>query len=144
MIRKRTIGFMTLALGALVALALASSAPAHVTATTITISHHTQGCHVWSVKSGPLRSNLSVVVRSGATLRFVNNDVMPQKLVQTNGPKLRLAHPGMNKMASTTTVKLTRKGMYRFTTKPGEDYRWASTMKTTGEDNVLRLTVRVK
>jgi hypothetical protein len=50
----------------------------------------------------------------------------------------------MNKMASTTTVKLTQKGLYRFTTKPGEDYRWASTMKTTGEDNVLRLTVRVK
>jgi plastocyanin len=144
MIRKRTIGFTTLALAALAALALASTAPAHVTATTITISHHTQGCHVWSIKSGPLRPNLSVVVKSGATIKFVNNDVMPQKLVQTNGPKLRLTHPGMNKMASTTTVKLSQKGTYRFTTKPGEDYHWAAAMKTTGEDNVLRLTVRVR
>jgi len=30
-----------------------------------------------------------------------------------------------------------------FTTKAGEDYSWASNMKTTGEDNVLRLTVTV-
>jgi hypothetical protein len=41
-------------------------------------------------------------------------------------------------------VTLTQKGVYRFTTKPGEDYSWARSMKTVGEDNVLRLTVRVK
>ena len=28
--------------------------------------------------------------------------------------------------------------------KAGEDYSWASHMKTTGEDNVLRLTVTVR
>jgi hypothetical protein len=47
-------------------------------------------------------------------------------------------------MASTSTIKLTHKGVYRFTTKAGEDYKWASSMKTVGEDNVLHLTVRVK
>jgi hypothetical protein len=47
-------------------------------------------------------------------------------------------------MAASATVKLEQKGVYRFTTKPGEDYAWASSMKTVGEDNVLRLTVRVK
>ena len=47
-------------------------------------------------------------------------------------------------MASTSTIKLTHKGLYRFTTKPGEDYKWAGSMKTVGEDNVLHLTVRVK
>jgi hypothetical protein len=142
MIRKRTIWFTTLALAALAVLALASAAPARST-TTITISHHTKGCHVWSVSSGPLRASLSVAVKAGSMIKFVNNDVMPQKLVQKSGPKLSLAHPGMNKMASTMMVKLTRKGVYRFTTKPGEDYRWAASMKTIGEDNVLRLTVRV-
>jgi hypothetical protein len=35
-------------------------------------------------------------------------------------------------------------GVYKFTTKAGEDYSWASNMKTTGEDNVLRLTVTVR
>jgi plastocyanin len=77
-------------------------------------------------------------------LRFTNNDVMPHKLVQTAGPTLPLVHPNMNKMASSATVKLTRKGVYRFTTKPGEDYAWARSMKTAGVDNVLHLTVHVK
>jgi hypothetical protein len=143
MIRKRTIRLAPLALSALAALALASAAPARGT-TTITISHQMRGCHVWSVNSGPLRPTLSVVVTAGTTLRFINNDVMPHKLIQAGGPKLRLTHPGMNKVASTSTIKLTHKGVYRFTTKAGEDYKWAGSMKTVGEDNVLHLTVRVK
>lgn len=142
---KRTLHLAPFALAALVVLLLASTAPARSTSTTtITISHHTKGCHVWSVASGPLRPNLSVVVKAGSAIKIVNNDVMPQRLIQTSGPKLRLIHAAMNKMASTTTVKLTRKGVYRFTTKFGEDYRWAASMKTIGEDNVLHLTVRVK
>ena len=70
--------------------------------------------------------------------------VMPHKLIQTAGPRVRLIHQNMSKMASSATVKLTTKGVYRFTTKAGEDYPWAASMKTVGEDNVLRLTVRVK
>jgi plastocyanin len=143
MTRKRTIRLAPIALAALAALALASAAPARSTMT-ITISHHMQGCHVWSVSSGPLRPNLSVVVRAGSMIKFVNNDVMPQKLIQMSGPKLRVTHAAMNKMAATTTVKLTKKGLYRFTTKAGDDYRWAASTKTVGEDNVLHLTVRVK
>jgi hypothetical protein len=69
---------------------------------------------------------------------------MPHKLIQTAGPKVRLTHPNMLKMASSATVKLTQKGTYRFTTEAGEDYSWARSMKTSGEDHVLRLTVRVK
>jgi plastocyanin len=143
MIRKRTIRLAPFALAVLAALALASAAPARGT-TTITISHHMRGCHVLSVSSGPQRPNLSVVIALGSTLRFVNNDVMPHKLIQTAGPKLRVVHPGMNKMAATSTIKLTHKGVYRFTTRAGEDYKWAASMKTVGEDNVLHLTVRVK
>ena len=52
MIRKRTIRLAPFALAALAALALASAAPARGT-TTITISHHMRGCHVWSVKLRP-------------------------------------------------------------------------------------------
>ena len=47
-------------------------------------------------------------------------------------------------MASVATLRLTQRGVYRFTTKPGEDFKWAGSMKTIGEDNVLRLTIRVK
>ena len=141
--RKHKIRGAVLALAALSALAVTSAAPAHSTAT-VTIRHQTRGCQSWSFNSGPFRATQSVTLRAGTVLRFTNNDVMPHKLVQAAGPKMQLVHPKMIKMASSATVKLTQKGLYRFTTKAGEDYAWAGSMKTVGEDNVLRLTVRVK
>ena len=125
------------------ALAVASAAPAGSTAS-ITIRHQMHGCHAWSINSGPFKAALAVTVRQGAVLKITNNDVMPHKLVQTSGPQVRLIHPNMSKMASVATLRLTHRGVYRFTTKPGEDFKWAASMKTIGEDNVLRLTIRVK
>jgi plastocyanin len=141
--RKHTIRGASIALAALAALAFTSAAPAHGAAT-IAIRHQMHGCHSWSFNSGPFKASQSVSVKAGTVLRFTNNDVMPHKLVQAAGPKVRIAHPNMSKIASSATVTLTQKGVYRFTTKAGEDYSWAGTMKTVGEDNVLRLTVRVK
>ena len=141
--RKHTARGAALAFAALVALVVASAAPAGGTAT-IVIRHAMRGCHSWAFKSGPFKPSLSVSVSSGTVVRFTNNDVMPHKLIQTAGPKVRLIHQNMSKMASSATVKLTTRGVYRFTTKAGEDYPWAASMKTAGEDNVLRLTVRVK
>ena len=128
---------------ALAALALSSAAPAGSTAT-IAIRHQTRGCHSWSFNSGPFKASLSIRLSPGAVLRITNNDVMPHKLVQTAGPKLSLVHAMMAKMASSAKVTFPGKGVYRFTTKAGEDYKWAGSMKTVGEDNVLRLTVWVK
>ena len=141
--RRHLIRGAVLALAALSALAVTSAAPANSTAT-VTIRHQMRGCHSWSFNSGPFRATQSVTLRAGTVRRFPNNDVMPHKLVQAAGPKMRLAHPNMIKMTSSATVKLTQKGLYRFTTRAGEDYAWAGSMKTVGEDNVLRLTVRVK
>jgi plastocyanin len=141
--RKIKIRGAVLALAALSALAVTSAADAH-SAATVTIRHQMRGCHSWSFNSGPFKASLSVTVKAGTVLRFTNNDVMPQKLVQAAGPKMRMVHPNMLKMASSATVKLTQKGIYRFTTRAGEDYAWAGSMKTVGEDNVLHLTVRVK
>jgi plastocyanin len=141
--RKQTIRGAALALAALAAVAVTSTAPAGDTAT-IAIRHQTRGCHTWSFNSGPFKASLAVNVTAGTVLRITNNDVMPHKLIQAAGPKVRFVHPNLSKMASSSTVKLTRKGVYRFTTKPGEDYSWAGSMKTVGEDNVLHLTVRVK
>lgn len=134
-----------LALGAvaLAALVLAPGAGAGSIAT-ITISHQMRGCHSWSLGSGPIRPSLSIRMSPGATLRFRNDDVMPHRLIQTAGPRLHVVHPNMNKMSSTASTKLMKKGVYRFTTKAGEDFPWASSMETTGEDHVLHLTVRVK
>ena len=46
-------------------------------------------------------------------------------------------------MGTTVKVTFTHAGVYRFTTKAGEDYPAMAGMKTVGEDNVLRLTVTV-
>jgi hypothetical protein len=53
-------------------------------------------------------------------------------------------HFGRGMMAhigAMTEVVFPRAGTYRFTTRPGEDY--VSGVKTTGPDNVLRLTVKI-
>jgi plastocyanin len=141
--RKQTLRGAALALAALAALTVTSAAPAGGTAT-IAIRHQMRGCHSWSFNSGPFKASLAVNVRAGTVLKFTNNDVMPHKLIQAAGPKVRFVHPNLSKIASSATVKLTQKGVYHFTTKPGEDYAWAGSMKTVGEDNVLQLTVRVK
>jgi plastocyanin len=140
---KQTVRGAALALAALAALAVTSAAPAGSTAT-IAIRHQMRGCHSWSFNSGPFKASLAVTVRAGTVLKFTNNDVMPHKLIQAAGPKVRFTHQNLSKVASSATVKLTQKGVYRFTTKPGEDYSWAGSMKTIGEDHVLLLTVRVK
>ena len=133
----------TLLLGAATALVAVSQAAAGRT-TTITISHQMKGCHMWQVGNANPKVSLSVAVKPGTTLRFVDNDIMPHRLIQQAGPKLTLVRPNMNRMSASMSVKLAHPGVYRFTTKAGEDYPWLKSMKTIGEDNVLHLTVHVK
>jgi hypothetical protein len=45
------------------------------------------------------------------------------------------------RMGAADRITFTKAGVYHFTTKAGEDYMKG--IKTIGEDNVLRLTVRV-
>jgi hypothetical protein len=131
---------------AVVAAALAGSAlaaPTHGTAT-VTIRHQARGCHAWSYNGGSYKASLAVQINRGSTLTVVNNDVMPHKLVMTSGLSAMLTTPKMNHMSARANIRFTKKGVYRFTTKAGDDYKWASNMKTVGEDNVLRLTVTVR
>ena len=114
------------------------------TSATIMISHQMKGCHMWQLGNANPKVNLAVTVKAGTVLRFVDNDVMPHRLIQQSGPKLTLVKPNMNHMSASTTVRLARTGVYRFTTKAGEDYPSMKSMKTIGEDNVLHLTVHVK
>jgi plastocyanin len=127
------------------AAALLAASPAGASATaTITISHEMRGCHMWQLGSGKLTPNLKISVARGTTVRFVNNDIMPHKLVQLAGAKVPLAHPNMNRLSAVSTAKFAHAGTYRFTTKPGEDYKMFAGHKTIGEDYVLHLTVHVK
>ena len=124
-------------------LLVVSSASAHGTAT-VTIRHQMHGCHAWSFEDGAYRATLNVQLKRGELLAIRNNDVMPHKLVRTSGPALTVLTPAMKHMGATARVRFAKAGVYKFKTKPGEDYSWASHMETNGEDNVLRLTVTVR
>ena len=110
-------------------------------AAAIMIRHQTRGCHAWSLNGGPFGVALEVRLARGGAITIVDNDVMPHKLIQLAGPKAKLITPAMKHMSAQAKVVFAKKGTYRFTTKPGEDYMKG--MKTTGPDNVLRLTVTV-
>jgi len=138
--RKKRIRVVTLALST-AALVFTGIASAHAPKT-ITIRHQMRGCHMWSFANGPYKASLKMKVDQHATLRFVNDDVMPHKLMQLAGPKTAIAKANMNRIGAVAVLMFPGKGVYRFTTKPGEDYKGMA-MKTIGKDNVLRLTVVV-
>jgi hypothetical protein len=137
---KRTtrIGLGALVLSA--AAVLAGSAFGHAPKT-ITIRHQIRGCHAWSFNGGLYKASLKVKLDRDTALVFVDNDVMPHKLVQLSGPKASLTTPNMHRMGAKAVAAFPKVGVYKFTTKPGEDYMPG--MKTIGKDNVLRLTVTV-
>ena len=107
------------------------------------IRHQMKGCHAWSVSGSPYLATQRTTLARGGTITFVDNDVMPHKLIQTSGPAVRYhGSPAMRHMSATVRATFGKAGVYKFTTKPGEDYPGMA-MKTIGEDNVLRLTVKV-
>ena len=109
----------------------------------VLIKHQTHGCHAWSVNGGAFGASRSARAEIGGLVTFINNDIMPHKLIFTSGPAVKfVGKPMMNHMGAMVKVSFTRAGTYRFTTKPGEDYMGMA-QKTTGEDNVLHLTVTV-
>lgn len=140
--RCRKLGWGGLALAAVTA---AVAAPALAgPGQTLTIRHQMRGCHTWSFTGGPFKSSLKVFVARSTALKVVDNDVMPHTFLQVAGPKLTISHPAMRHVGATAIVRFSKAGVYRFTTKAGEDYKFASGTKTMGEDNVLRLTVTVR
>jgi plastocyanin len=141
MFLKRTSLVLTLALT--VIFAGAASAATKPGSASLLIRHQVAGCHSWSVNGGAFKATQTIALRHGAHLTVTNNDVMPHTLVLTKGPALTIAHATMGHMGTSLSVTLTRPGTYHFTTKPGEDYPTMAGMKTTGEDNVLKLTVVV-
>ena len=143
MSQRKHIRRLVVVIAAMAGVLLVSSASAHGTAT-VTIRHQMHGCHAWSFEDGAYRATLNVQLKRGELLAIRNNDVMPHKLVRTSGPALTVLTPAMKHMGATARVRFAKAGIYKFKTKPGEDYSWASHMETKGEDNVLRLTVTVR
>jgi plastocyanin len=149
---KRTV----IAFAAAALLGLAATSASAGSNTAILIRHQTHGCHAWAVNGGAYKASQTLKVTRGATVTFVNNDAMAHKLIQTVGPKvamrkvassmLDMSHEfkGSGVMAHTgASIRVTfaKAGVYRFTTRFGEDYM--KMPETIGEDNVLRLKVVV-
>jgi plastocyanin len=109
----------------------------------VLIQHQTRGCHAWSVNGGAFAASRTARLAAGGSVTFTDNDIMSHKLVLTSGPAVKfVGKPAMNRMGATVKVVFAKAGTYRFTTKPGEDYKGMA-QKTIGEDNVLHLTVKV-
>ena len=138
---KHTSFLLAAALATVIAAGAASAAS--TSSATIVIRHQMRGCHTWSVNGGPFKAGQSITLKRGSGLTVTNNDVMPHTLVLTSGPMLRIAPAKLGHMGAAVKVAFVHPGVYRFVTKPGEDYPAMAGMKTIGEDNVLRLTVTV-
>jgi len=137
---KRTLAIILAGIvGVALAAAIASAAPRSAT---IVIRHQLRGCHSWSVNGGAYKPAQRLTLARGGTVAFTNNDVMPHQLIKTSGPAVKFVGKAtMSKIGASTKVVFSKAGTYRFTTKVGEDYMKG--VKTVGEDNVLKLTVKV-
>ena len=69
---------------------------------------------------------MKVSVARSTALKVVDNDVMPHAFLQVAGPKVTITRPAMRHMGATAVVRFSKAGVYRFTTKAGEDYKFAS------------------
>jgi hypothetical protein len=147
-------------LGATGVVGVAAAAPAP-TAATVQIRHQVAGCHSWSVDGNPFKATQSVKLARGGHLMITDNDVMPHQLVRVGGARVvyTLTRPGsmgssmmgtleapyasgmMPHMGATLRVTFARPGVYTFKTVAGEDYMKG--IKTTGDDNILKLVVSV-
>ncbi len=143
MSQRKRIRQLVAVIAAMAGVLVVSSASAHGTAT-VTIRHQMHGCHAWSFEDGAYRATLNVHLKRGELLTVRNDDVMPHTLVRTSGPALKVLTPAMKHTGATARVRFTKAGVYKFKTKAGEDYSYASHVKTKGEDNVLRLIVTVR
>jgi len=123
--------------------AAAFAAPASASSgVNVTIRHQKVGCHSWAIANGAYKPTQSLTVKTGTSLTFINNDVMPHTLVQLSGPKVAMFGHFMHRIGAKAKLVLSKPGVYVFGTKVGEDYMKG--VVTVGEDNVLRLIVTVK
>ena len=148
---------MVTTLAAVTAVVAGTASAATPATHSLVIRHQVRGCHSWSVNGGPFKASQTISLQRRGWITVTNNDVMPHKLMKTSGAavqmqSLKTSMMGMGlrgrfgsgmmaHMGATVKVTFSRPGVYRFTTKAGEDYM--SGMKTIGEDTVLRLTVEV-
>lgn len=126
------------------ALVLAPPASSHENGPVLIIRHQMRGCHAWSLGlTAAAKVSQTVWLKRGVHLEIGNNDVMPHKLVQLAGPRVRLPEgASMNSLGAMIEVRFPNAGVYRFATKAGKDY--SKGVRTIGADHTLKLRVIVR
>jgi plastocyanin len=108
---------------------------------TLVIRHQAAHCHAWSLNGDVFAADQLAQLAVNDSIKVTNNDVMPHQLVELSGPAATITTAAMDKMGATSSVAFSKPGTYVFGTKPGEDY--TNGVVTTGNDNVLRMKVKV-
>jgi hypothetical protein len=136
---------LRLALVLILAAALSAASSAAATqAPTIALSivHYVRGCHVWSAPSRVLGPTTVITVKPGTRLKIRVSCPMDFDVRQIAGPRLALG--GARWYTGATRALVFRKlGVYKLVAKNVQTSDEAG-LETLGEDNVLRLTVRVR
>jgi len=108
----------------------------------LSIVHVVRNCHVWSNGSRTLGPVTTISVKPGTRLKIRASCPMDFDLTQTAGPKLALG--GSRLYTGTTRTLVFRKaGLYKLVAKNVQTSDEIG-LETLGEDNSLRLIVRVR
>ena len=113
-----------------------------VSTVSMSIVHVLRGCHVWMLGSRQLGPSAVVTMKPGTRVKLRISCPMDFELVQVAGP--RVAYGGTRFYAGTTRVLTFRKaGVYRFAATNLQTSEEVG-LQTLGDDNSLRLTIRVR
>lgn len=127
------------------ALALAPTTVGSVTRVptiAMSIVHVVRGCHVWVLGSKQVGPTTKITMKRGTRLKLRVSCPMDFDIVQTRGPRLALGRSRF--VAGTTRIVVFRKaGVYRLVARNVQSSEEMG-LQTLGEDNVLRLVVRVR
>jgi hypothetical protein len=122
--------------------ATAVAVSSRVSVVSMSIVHVLRGCHVWALSSKQLGPTATVTVKPGTKLKLRVNCPMDFDIVQVAGPRLALGDPRFY-TGSTRVIVFKKAGLYRFAAKNVQTSDEVG-LETLGDDNGLRLTIRVK
>ena len=106
----------------------------------LSIVHVQKGCHVW-VEDGKQSADLRIPLARGGRLSVLNQDIDGHKLVEVAGP-VKLKLPTSMQMNGRMILTFPMAGVYQLDTSTFQ-LKGMPDVRTTGADNVLRLTVVV-
>lgn len=125
---------LALSLGALAV----SQAGAARPPTVLEIKHYFRGCHVFSKNEQPV---VNVRLRKGDRIQLVDHDPMDFDVTQTAGRRVGLADPRLRR-SEVRLLVFRKAGLYRFELKNVQTSEELG-LQTLGQDNTLRIVVRV-